>query len=340
MRPVELPRDERAHLWPFEWWYFVGHLETVDSGPARELAFETTVVRAGTGYVAVFALIDVLAKSYRTWDRVTPWPLVYRDDGDGFQFVFRPSTSGTFDVRESIRAWLAGETWRIAREATGRYRIVLAQEREGLDLALLPTKPAALLGDRGVVRYGTKETLAYYVRSRLDAQGTATLDGVRRAVRGRAWMDRQWGAARVWRYRWKFLAVQLDDGTDVVAFRVHDARDGSLVHVYGAIVDAAGTMRALDATEVTIADRTPTFRHGTIEYPTRTRLEVASAGLAIDVEPYVEDQRRRTRNVWQPLPVWWEGACSVSGTFGGAPVTGKAFTELAGYEPFVALPGR
>lgn len=339
MRPVELPRDERAHLSPFEWWYFVGHLATTDAGPPVELGFETTVVRAGTGYIAVFALIDVTAGTYRTWDRYTPSPLAYRSEGEGYRFTFRPTSSATVDFGDWLRSLLAGETWRVSREATGRYRIDVAHERNALDLALMPVKPAALLGDDGVVRYGSRETLAYYVRSRLDAEGHAVLDGSRRAVRGRAWMDRQWGAARVWRYRWKFLAVQLDDGTDLVAFRVHDKRDGTLVELYGALVDPTGTKRALDDAELTIDDRAPVFRHGAIDYPTRSRIEIPSAGLVLDVEPYVEDQRRRTRNVWQPLPVWWEGACRVTGTHGGAPVVGKAFTELAGYEPFVAWPG-
>lgn len=30
VRDVELPADDAAHDAPFEWWYWVGHLETAD----------------------------------------------------------------------------------------------------------------------------------------------------------------------------------------------------------------------------------------------------------------------------------------------------------------------
>jgi predicted secreted hydrolase len=52
---------------------------------------------------------------------------------------------------------------------------------------------------------------------------------------------------------------------------------------------------------------------------------VPSAGLALKVEPYLEDQELRVAFTY------WEGAVRVSGERDGKQLSGKGYVELTGY---------
>ncbi|MEK7683124.1 MAG: lipocalin family protein, partial [Chloroflexota bacterium] len=57
------------------------------------------------------------------------------------------------------------------------------------------------------------------------------------------------------------------------------------------------------------------------EYPSGWRIDIPSAGLALEVQPLIADQELRLGIVY------WEGAVRVTGS-----VTGLGYVELTGYE--------
>ena len=65
-------------------------------------------------------------------------------------------------------------------------------------------------------------------------------------------------------------------------------------------------------------------------YPSRWRVELPSFNIALDVRPLIEGQELITRG--STGITYWEGACDVSGTFGGVPVRGDAYVEMTGYD--------
>lgn len=330
LRPVRLPADEGVHAFPLEWWYLIGQVDTVDAGPPVRFGFELTVARLGNpltggsaGWSSVFALLDGGTERYTAVERkVFPPASPVVSSRGGFSFRVRPGLGGGGD-------WLL-------RGAGGAFHVRAAAEGRGIDLALQATRPAVKFGQDGVMDYAHREEMAWYSWTRLDTEGTVQVDGVPRRVRGLGWLDHQWGAPRLERYRWKVLPMWLSDGTDLLCYRFSDDA-GRPLQQYAARVFADGRHRD-DAAEVHIIDVDPPWVAGPgLVYHPRSRVRIPDWGLDLRVEPLVLDQRKDTDALVQSFPVWWEGSCDVHGTVVGAggeasEISGRAFTEIAGVE--------
>jgi predicted secreted hydrolase len=141
-------------------------------------------------------------------------------------------------------------------------------------------------------------------------------------------MDREWSTSALHRdlAGWDWLALQLDDGRDVMVYQLR-RRDGSPdLHSAGTLIAADGSTRALareDAT-LTVLDHWTSPASG-VRYPSRWRLAIAAADLSLDIAPRLAAQELivGTR--------YWEGAVRVQGTAGGRPVSGRGYAELVGY---------
>jgi predicted secreted hydrolase len=98
----------------------------------------------------------------------------------------------------------------------------------------------------------------------------------------------------------------------------------------GTLVDAFGMARHLGRDEVAI-ETLGTWRspHSAARYPAHWRITVLSAGLSLELAPYVPDQELRTGR--STGVTYWEGAVAGSGRVGDAPVTAEGFVELTGY---------
>jgi predicted secreted hydrolase len=132
---------------------------------------------------------------------------------------------------------------------------------------------------------------------------------------------------------WDWLALQLDDGREVVAYRLRAAgEEGGGPLAYAALVPerpdeaAPGRLRVLDldGARLEVTDRWTSPASGAV-YPAGWRLHLPAADLVLDVEPLLADQEL-------DLAVrYWEGAVAVRGTTGGRPVAGRGYAELTGY---------
>jgi predicted secreted hydrolase len=152
-------------------------------------------------------------------------------------------------------------------------------------------------------------------------------------VEGLAWMDREWSTSALGpdQVGWDWFALQLDDGRELMLYRLRQRDGGISPASQGTLVAADGTGRALDreAVEVLVLDHWASPRGGT-RYPARWRLRVPVAGLDLVVTPLLRDQEL-------DLAVrYWEGAVRVEGTAEGRPLAGAGYVELVGY---AAAPG-
>jgi len=119
---------------------------------------------------------------------------------------------------------------------------------------------------------------------------------------------------------WDWFGLQLDDGRDLMLYRLR--RDDGRVDPFsaGSVVATDGSVTALAAGDfsIEVLDRWRTSDG--IDYPSRWRLRVPGHGLDLKVAPLVADQELR-------LAVrYWEGAVDVSGS-----VRGRGYAELTGY---------
>lgn len=326
-RPFAFPRDHGPHpAFRTEWWYYTGNLAAAGD---RRFGFQLTFFRraltakpaprasawaASQAYMAHFALTDVAARRFHAFERVSRGAL---------------DLAGA--TAEPFRVWM--EDW----SATGLgpaglpMRLRAAAGGVAIDLALRSAKPVVLEGDRGLSRKGAEPGNAsyYYSLTRLETEGTITLDGAAWPVRGSSWMDREWGTSALGpdEAGWDWFALQLDDGRDVMFYRLR-RRDGQTdPFSAGTLVAADGSTRPLAASAVTVEPlatwRSP--RTGGV-YPSRWRVRIPAAGLDLLVTPRGADQEL-------DLGLrYWEGAVTVTGRTAGRPVAGEGYVELTGYE--------
>jgi predicted secreted hydrolase len=301
LAPVQLPRDEQPHTASVEWWHFTAHLVE-----PRDLTLVVSVLKGTprgletlSGLVALVIAIDRQRGTHQVEHFVRPMWLAHSEPSEGgFRFSFGEHGS----ARRSLS--VGG--------SLGRYRIRSSSLRLALELA--QDTPAALFGDRGVMRYPGGTELAYYAHPELALLGE--LEG--RPVAGRGWMEHQWGSARVRDFRWKYLAIQLDRGEQLIAFEAE--RGGSTMR-YAARIGASGHATELDQVEL-IGRGSSSFRGWLLS----TTLK--APGIELEIDPIFEEQRVRTALTPWLLPEFFEGASAVSGTIDGQRVSGFAMTEL------------
>jgi predicted secreted hydrolase len=226
----------------------------------------------------------------------------------------------------SAEGWAPTRLRAAAGEAAGRFAI---------DLELQPGKPPVLQGDHGLSRKGPEPGNAsyYYSLTRMPTAGTVRVGDTTFAVTGLAWMDREWSTSALSPevVGWDWFALPLDDGSEVMLYRLR-RRDGTTSPFSaGTLVDADGAGHPLSATEFAVAATSAwTSPRSGVRYASGWTVTVPGEGLELRVAPLLADQE---------LDVgfrYWEGACSISGTRHGRTVAGRGYAELTGYDEAAA----
>lgn len=327
-RDFTFPADHGQHPgYRTEWWYYMGNLDAADG---RRLGYQLTFFRsalthdpvarasawaANEVYMAHFAVTDGRGKVFAAFDR------------------FERAAVGLAGASGApVRVWL--DDWSAAadRAEADAFPMRLRAREEGveIDLALERGKPPVLQGDHGLSAKGDApgDASYYYSLTRMPTTGTVRIGGASYTVSGASWMDREWSTSSLSREQigWDWFALQLDDGSDLMWFRLR-RRDGVAdPHDAGVRVDADGNARTLGAgaVDITVTETWRSPLDDTV-YPAGWRLELAPDSLDLRIEPLIAAQELN-------LSVrYWEGAVVVRGTRAGRPVSGRGYVELTGY---------
>ncbi len=306
--PIELPRDDGPHDRLTEWWYYTGHLR---AGDGRRFGFEAVIFRAERGSVPTawashLALTDegngrfLYAQRSEIGPQVDHSPLDDAGAPTGFDLQVggvAPMTGGAEPV-----PGVPASPWRLAGSGgTDRIEAALAPLEAqtaggsfGLSLDLESTKAAALHDGDGYIHFGPAGTSYYYSRTRLAATGELELDGERLEVDGIAWFDHQWGDfVSVGGGGWDWLAINLDDGTDITISVVYDSR-GRRALQYGTLVTTGGDVFAIEPEDLVVASNDSWISPATGRaYP--VTWFVATGGYQINLVPTIDDQELDTR---------------------------------------------
>ncbi|MDX1513017.1 MAG: lipocalin-like domain-containing protein [Gammaproteobacteria bacterium] len=327
-RPLHFPADHGPHPdFRSEWWYFTGNLE---NGSGRRFGFQLTFFRfaldresvkqrrgnsnwlADQVYMAHFALSDAAGRRFHSFERFDREAL---------------GLSGA-TVRP-FRVWL--EPWEARSEGAAFFPLLLRarQDDVAVELRLDAGKPVVLQGDRGLSRKSERPGNAshYYSYTRLPAQGSVWVDGEKHSVTGLAWMDREWSTSALDRNQegWDWFALQLDDGRDVMFYRLRRVGGATDPHSAGTVVGRKGDAIALGAGDVIL--RPLRFWRSPLggRYPVAWRFRVPGRGLDLNIDAVFPAQEHAA------TLRYWEGAVDVSGTSAGRPVRGRGYAELTGY---------
>jgi predicted secreted hydrolase len=226
-----------------------------------------------------------------------------------------------------LQVWLDDWSIRAEQESGFPLRLRAAQEDVAIDLTLVPQKPPVLNGDAGLSRKSDEPGNAsyYYSMTRLPTLGKVTVDGKAHSVSGSSWLDREWGTSALAddQEGWDWFAIQLDDGRDLMLYRLR-RKDGSTDPASGGTLvlgDGETVPLHREDMELEVLDHWTSPDTG-IRYPARWRLRVPGQRLELVVEPLQANQELVLR------VHYWEGAVRVSGPRG---VSGRGYMELAGY---------
>ena len=326
VRPFQFPADHGPHPdFRDEWWYITGNLE----GPeARRFGFQITFFRHGLrrgkrpgpsnwsgqdAWMAHFALTDVTGQHYASFQRIS-----------------REAVGLAGARAEPFKVWL--DDWSIEGSSDGGFPWHFRAQQDGvaLDLQLNPGKPPVLQGDHGLSQKSAEPGNAsyYYSMTRMAARGHVTLAGASIPVSGLAWLDREWSTSMLApdQAGWDWFSLQMDDGTDLMYFRMRrkDGTDDPLSS--GALIAVDGSSRHLDREDVNLAALKRWVSPAGYDYPAEWRLSIARFGQTLIVKPVLADQEFRHD------ARYWEGAVDVLDAATGK-LRGRGYVELTGYAP-------
>lgn len=333
----DFPADHRVHPeYRNEWWYATGLLEGEDAeGTPRRFGWQVTFFRVGLspaapGFDSAWDARDlVMAHAALT-------------DLDAGRHVFTenlvravPLLGGFGAAPDSVLAWCAappGTPGRWTFRLSGKgFATTLRDDRLGiaLDLDLQPTRPRVFHGTGGFSPKSADGEAAslYYTHTRLATAGTVRAAGETLRVVGSSWLDREifTGTLGAGQVGWDWFALRLDDGRDLMLYRLRDAEGGTdfargtLVEADG-VIDLTGADWRLDASGSWRSPATDA------EYPSGWRLALPGHGLDLQVVPVLAGQENVS--VRSGLH-YWEGAVEVVGSDGRR--VGEGYVELTGY---------
>ncbi len=318
---VVLPRDYFfREAYQVQWWYFTGHLE---DGSGREFGYELTFFAVGVQtrpfeskfglrriYISHFALSDIAGKRF-----------LYSDRTDSGAFGFAGAEAGRLQV------WVGADSLIGSPE---RMQLQAAHDGRRINLILTPLKRPVRNGAHGYARKSEASPLnasLYFSLTRLKTVGEIAINDQVFPVTGQSWFDREISSSELddRQVGWDWFALQLDDGRDLMLYRLRN-RDGSIdAYSSGTLVDADGRSRTFTADSFSVkALRHYTSRKTGARYPAAWEITVSSENLRLVVTPLLEDQEfLAPHSTWN---YYWEGACRVSGS-----AAGRAYVELTGY---------
>ena len=324
----EFPRDHFNHPeYETEWWYYTGNLRAEDG---RRFGFELTFFRQGVDrshaesspwvvrdvYLAHFAISDLSGAKFWHTERL---------NRSG------PGIAGVVEAQELI--WNGNWQVKIAPDVQ---RLSAVEGAHAVDLEMRGEKPPVIHGRGGVSQKSAGEGHAshYLSFTRLLTRGTLEVDGKRYAVEGTSWMDHEFFTASMSGdlSGWDWLSLQLDDGAEVMLYRLR-RKDGTVEpYSSGTYVAADGKSTFLSRDDFSMEPTGRSWTSGETKatYPIAWRVSVPRFGLDLTITTPLASQELAGKGEYDPS--YWEGAIDVLGTRKGV-----GYLEMTGYAKALTL---
>ena len=335
------PRDHFSHPgYQVEWWYYTGNVRTPEG---RLFGFELTFFRLGAGddsqsapekptawdiddvYLAHFTISDIAAQEFHKTERLNrAGPGLAGADLDQARIW-----NGNWEVR-----------WLEPLAPRGRQKLRAVSEEFSIELELTPQKPPVLHGEGGVSQKaaGPGHASHYISLTRLAAVGTLSVSGRQFTVDGLAWMDHEFstGSMGPQQAGWDWMSIQLDNGEELMLYRMR-RKDGSADPVSsGTLVDRAGTALHLAWTDIVMEPGEPWVSPSTGgRYPLVWKVAVPRLKLELQCRARFAGQEVVSGR--ELSPTYWEGAVEFQGHIGEAQVGGVGYLEMTGYDKPIEL---
>ncbi len=332
-RPLRFPQDFGPHNdFQTEWWYYTGNLAAPNG---QRYGYQLTFFRraltapdqrvargsdwaANQVYMAHFTLTEATQNRFQYFERLER----------GAAGLAGATPAGGSSGQPVYSVWL--DDWSVRQVGQDRYRLQAAAGNVRLDLTLTDLTGPILEGDQGYSQKGPGIGNAsyYYSQPRLESAGSLTLGGQQVPVSGLSWMDHEWSTSALGadEVGWDWFALQLDDGSELMVYRIRKADGSADVYSSGTFIAADGSTRPLKLSQFSVeAQGQWKSPHSGAAYPAGWVVKVPGENLALKVSPLIADQELNVSFTY------WEGAVTIEGTRDGKPVSGRGYVELTGY---------
>jgi predicted secreted hydrolase len=315
-KQFNFPRDHGSHpSFRTEWWYVTGHM---DAAEGQRFGFQLTFFRQAQRVGQQTAQLHLAHAA-----------LLEAQSGR-FLHEEKLQRAGWAAFAEETHLHVQQDQWQLKMNAQQNIQLAYTVRGEAaLELQLQPSKPLVIFGKDGVSRKGeAKEAASHYLTfPRLVGSGQLKLGNQNHTVKAQAWMDHEFSSSQldVGQVGWDWAAIQLNDGQEIMAYRMRRADGSTDPYSTLASIDTNGSVTHHSAVQF---DWQPTA-HWTsprtfARYP--NEVKVTWAGRSLQLRPVAKDQEQGGSITGLP---YWEGACDVVDE--KRQVIGRAFLELAGY---------
>ncbi|MBC8104077.1 MAG: hypothetical protein H7Z41_16005 [Cytophagales bacterium] len=370
--PIGFPQDAGPHdASVIEWWYFNSFF-TTESGKRYSVVgsfFRSGLTPTRKGHYLIYSLTDLESKTHQAYSVMDKGSITLLkaytslaalqnpNDTKAMAFLAQlqknelPKPHRVLPVAAVMTAKplfsLAMGENRVAQVTPdGRtWKATLKGDDFTINLTLAqPTRPAMLVGGKGKTGITKPDDMYYLTLSRMETTGTlARGGGAPEKITGTGWLDRQWGQS--WGVNpnvgWDWFGLRLDDGSEVIAYRLRDTKTGVSLRETATLLASDGTQSVGEATIHSYGD-TFTDPVSNIAYPSVFTIHLGQPHhLILNVLPVFPNQTIPT--LAGGSSAIWEGVVKIVGTRRTGPdtrlyINGEGYMELVGYKPAVPAP--
>jgi hypothetical protein len=251
--------------------------------------------------------------TFAVTDKTTGW---HKD----YEAVVAPKdyrwTEGKLDIKAPGLSW-TGDTVRQTVQITTPFG--------SLDVQMVPTGPALNYGSTGVFKL--VDVPAYeFALPEMRMSGTLVVGDKKHAIRGTAWLDRQWGEMPSALTRWTWMNLSMPNGDKVA---IWDAVGEKSQHSWATVLHRDGSYDVVEVEPLARGASKPWVSPETGQtYPTRWQVRIPQlrAELAVKViGPLGQEVKTVT-----PEGGYMEATAVFDGTYNGKKVSGETYAEMNG----------
>ncbi len=301
---IDFSKDHGMHSQALsEWWYFNGHLTGPDG---KKYSYVFCLFRGfSMFYFAHISFTDESSQSF-TFDR-----------------IFYPSSKVKLSKQTADISY--GNEQTIEQYGHSEFKIKAKLKAIRLDLVLDLEKSPLLINNKGLIDMEGGHSM-YYSLTRLRTSGYIMIEGQPVPVKGRSWMDHQWGNFYVLTRGWDWFSFQMDDSTEYNLYSFRNIK-GKTLNQYANILDEQNKstyQRQIGISRMAWWHNQKTSNR----YTTKWEIILPERKDTFTVTARVMNQELFATKMLDFIPSYWEGACTVvKKTANGRTIQGLGFAE-------------
>jgi|WetSurMetagenome_2_1015567.scaffolds.fasta_scaffold15022_3 predicted secreted hydrolase len=324
-RVFSFPVDHGAHQnFQTEWWYFTGNLK---SEQGDDFGYQLTFFRR--------ALQPQVNVTNRTSDlavnQIYMAHFTITQAGINRFYPFQRFNRGDNQLAGALtdpflKVWLAD--WQVQQISENEFQLKAQSDGIEIDLSLSDGHGIILQGDMGLSHKSSTTASYYYSMPRLTTKGSINIEQKEFRVTGTSWMDHEFSTSALSgdQIGWDWFALHLDDGKDIMAYRMRNLKGSLDPNSNGSLLIPSQPLIGLAAEDFNISS-TGSWKSPTSNavYPSGWHMLIPSQGIDLTITPLIKDQELNFAFTY------WEGAVLITGSINGKSISGSGYVELTGY---------